>query len=286
MSSLTDWLHGQMGCECHGWLDPNSKGELSATALVWESARADACKTHVGLDKSLDGPRCVCRLAGKRAPEMACGQLQVVFTELAEVAFADIMRDCAKLPSADRANIVEEFMQAKGHCFLVLSNKLAPWSQLPWRLCALAHHNESTATTAAKDILEQFNRSCTQFVHCCCARACHRCPFRGKLLGSWGRGGQDSFPHPFPAGLQREPITTGTGRLSTRGFGGGMGRGQQWACHHNLALCMQTCKQVATRRAPAPPADVEVPRSWLRATPDAGAVCRWYVFEADARFDA
>jgi len=71
----------------------------------------------------------------------------------------DLAEACEGLTQDELSGIMDEFSQAKAHCQLILENKLSIWSQLPWRLCALADWSEHRARAAAIEVIEQFNRT-------------------------------------------------------------------------------------------------------------------------------
>eukprot|EP00969_Alexandrium_andersonii_P188457 8327961-Alexandrium_andersonii.AAC.1 len=61
------------------------------------------------------------------------------------------------MSARERAGAAGEFLQAKHHCFMVLSNKLAPWTQLPWKLCGLAHFDPSRVAQTTQAVLQLFD---------------------------------------------------------------------------------------------------------------------------------
>eukprot|EP00969_Alexandrium_andersonii_P156092 6901007-Alexandrium_andersonii.AAC.1 len=88
-------------------------------AAAWCIHVASSGKKQV-LDngRPADGPGCPCVLAGKRAPELACGALQHTFEQFAGIEVSDVSAEREHMSARARAGAAEEFLPAKRHCFL------------------------------------------------------------------------------------------------------------------------------------------------------------------------
>eukprot|EP00969_Alexandrium_andersonii_P077401 3412977-Alexandrium_andersonii.AAC.1 len=87
-----------------------------------------------------------CPMRGKRAPDLATGEVWRFLETAWNSAFADLTVECVSVLSAMQwAALVQDYNRGKAHCTYVLTLKLQPWSLLPWLLCGLSHPREALA---------------------------------------------------------------------------------------------------------------------------------------------
>ena len=99
-----------------------------------------------------------CPVSGKRAPEMACGDLRPRVEEWAREAELGVVVACASVAEqADRDAILADFANGVSFVAASLDLKLAIWRVLPWRLAGLAHHEPVAAAACARDCLAQYD---------------------------------------------------------------------------------------------------------------------------------
>ena len=137
------------GCRCHEWLSglDNKHAESVSATLRSSSLPADS-----------DGPKHTCLLAGKRAPELADGTWRACLQNLVERMRPEVLLAAAKLPKEELESVLNDFEHGVSYIQMVLDIKLAHWTELPWRLCALATDVVSDKPIVAKDILDSFSK--------------------------------------------------------------------------------------------------------------------------------
>ena len=107
-----------------------------------------------------DGQHADCRMRGRRAFELATGQLTVFFEKLWGVRFQDLLlQHSCELPAEDFDALVKDLGNAKSYMTQILIQKCAFWERLPWKLCGLASPNPHAAREVATAALAQFDAS-------------------------------------------------------------------------------------------------------------------------------
>ena len=93
-----------------------------------------------------------CPFAGRRAPELASGQLSVVFETLAATGFNDLLlSESASFATAEELNRLRTiFTTCKNHIFLFLKVKLDFWEKPPYIFAGLAHWDADIARRCGK----------------------------------------------------------------------------------------------------------------------------------------
>ena len=115
-----------------------------------------ACKKAIALAFPLLGR---CPNAGNRAPELAAGALNEIIKQLLDNCIADVMELVGDASAATKDTIMADLQHASSHLILGLEVKFACFSRLPWKLCAVAHHNVNVARVAAKTCIELFQEA-------------------------------------------------------------------------------------------------------------------------------
>jgi hypothetical protein len=156
IASLSRWAEG---CPCHGWQEP-----LFGFSEPTYSESTDilcACRRELSLPRADgDGPHFVCPLKGKRAIELAAGDLSAFMREIAEAHFSTVVVACdVGLEAAAMTEVLNDFNYGKAYMLEMLATKLGHWQQLPWKLCALAHWDAAKAREAARSSLHTFDAS-------------------------------------------------------------------------------------------------------------------------------
>lgn len=87
----------------------------------------------------------------RRAPEMACGDLLVLFNDLIGRRLTDLMLEgpIASLARNNTTFILADFARGRRHLRWVFQVKFGHWRQLPWVLHALGHHMPKAAQDGA-----------------------------------------------------------------------------------------------------------------------------------------
>ena len=133
--------------------------------------------------------RRTCPMAGRRAPELAVGELSTYLEALCEVKSTDFMRSSGQVWGIGIADLarLEASLQASRACMcLTLSAKLCFWGQLPWALAGIAHHRETTARQAALRVCDMFDADPRREAH-------HRFTWAFMKPGGQLRAALDSF---------------------------------------------------------------------------------------------
>ena len=108
----------------------------------------------------------VCPMAGKRAPELAAGQIEHVYQGVCEQALSRLLLDARlPLPQESQQEVISELQRAQAHVKLLLRTKLQHWQRMPWLACGLAHHDESVARRIAGEILFAFEECSETELH-------------------------------------------------------------------------------------------------------------------------
>ena len=99
-----------------------------------------------------------CCLKGRRAPELAAGHLSKFLDQLWPMQWLRLADGFLHLSEQQQQQLIGDFEAAKMQITLVLQQKLACWSLLPWRLCALGHQDPAVRKEAAQECLQLFDR--------------------------------------------------------------------------------------------------------------------------------
>ena len=140
------------GCECHGFLFASN---LAAPHMHKQSRRSPEaeelmlarCALGLTTAHGGDGVGHLCPLAGRRAPDLACGAAAQHFGLLGGASLREIRRAALDLQAepSDAAEVLEQVSQAQSATQAYVCQKLQCWQVLPWRLCGIAHHNISAS---------------------------------------------------------------------------------------------------------------------------------------------
>ena len=98
-------------------------------------------------------------MAGKRAPELACGGLRDALCTIADAAQQSLLKRCAEeqVSPQDMGEIVGDFVLGCDRMKAGVTAKTSHWQEFPWRLCALAHWDEVLVQRHAVSILQDFD---------------------------------------------------------------------------------------------------------------------------------
>lgn len=165
---------------------------IVADMFTW----CESCPCHWKLLQDPDLPcehRSVylrCPLRGRRMPEIACGDLIEMLTELCSARSARMLvRMGSGISREERHTIVSDFEQGKSHIIFVLVLKTSHFQEPPWLVYGLGHLDD----TKAMKCLDR-----------CLQSACAH-PFAARLLAeplveearAWLRTGQRSSQGPL-----------------------------------------------------------------------------------------
>ena len=147
LESLSAWAEQ---CPCHTELQEQYRG---ATPIGVLREECGALADH--LDDL------ACPLRSCRAPELAAGSLPQHLDTVCDNSFSRFIGKWGGIVSPEKFGpILIDFNKAKAHLHYILSLKLGHlWSELPWKLAVLGHHNPTVARRGANDIIEMIMRS-------------------------------------------------------------------------------------------------------------------------------
>ena len=99
-----------------------------------------------------------CPMAGRRGPEMARGDWRQVIRGLLSIANANLRMHPAVqvLCERDKAIVLADFSRARRHIIITLTFKLSPWTQLPYVLIGLGHHDDEKARWCGEQALQLY----------------------------------------------------------------------------------------------------------------------------------
>ena len=135
MSVLSHMMFWVQGCPCH--LHPQAAEDLG-----------DRMPKVCISDK--------CPLRGRRAPELACGELDRFMEELREFFGMHLVEVIGGLPADAQARISSDYHAGIQHLSFMLQVKFSYWGDLPYALCGVAHASSHTARSAAHSCLAKF----------------------------------------------------------------------------------------------------------------------------------
>ena len=142
------------GCKCHEWL---RKSKDVPTTNPWEDVLLDTAET-LGLEKLADGSSFQCPLAGKRAPEIANGDLVRSLDERIDLAHPKVLVESSVVSGGQQEQIINDFNLGIGYIKLVLELKLGHWSDFPWVFCKLLMPGDVKRQQEAAALLEAFDK--------------------------------------------------------------------------------------------------------------------------------
>ena len=139
---ISHMQHWAEGCPCHS---------LLAEGFV---QRQRELAQRLFLDKE-DGVMS-CPLAGRRAPELACG----VFSKFVDMAWhqgvCGIMPMLGGISPEERQKVLTDFEGAQQHLMFSIESELACWRQTPLVFCGIGHANNELAKAAVAFGLSQW----------------------------------------------------------------------------------------------------------------------------------
>ena len=96
---------------------------------------------------------------------MARGEWRQVIRYVLAVANSNLRLHPAVqvLSESDTATVLADFSRARRHIIITLSFKLSPWSQLPYVLIGLGHHDEEAARWCAAGAPRPLALFCARF---------------------------------------------------------------------------------------------------------------------------
>jgi hypothetical protein len=106
---------------------------------------AEACGCHGGAKKTLSVAKVACPMKGCKVPEMACGDLGALASDLFDQALLLLLEKRHYLSDSEWSDIISDFESARGHVIFVLQVKTDFAKRLPWLCAGLAHRDEDKA---------------------------------------------------------------------------------------------------------------------------------------------
>ena len=130
---------------------------VQVTLLKW----AESCPCHWGLPyKKEEVPRSLrklwdtCPMRGRRAAELANGDFMTTIQELFEETAASLMLQMPRdLSADDRYMVVQDFERGRCQLLYTFTLKMTHWSEPPWLLCGIAHHQCDKAIATLEKVL-------------------------------------------------------------------------------------------------------------------------------------
>ena len=132
---LTSWMEG---CSCHAMQD--------------EKRRKQQIKVELGNESE------TCPMSGCRSCEMANGKHLELLKAMLEKGKLSLSQAAGALSNQQLATLLSDYAKASGRVELMTRVKLNFWSQLPWRLCALAHWDMSIALRCASGAIDEYDK--------------------------------------------------------------------------------------------------------------------------------
>ncbi|CAE7205281.1 unnamed protein product [Symbiodinium sp. KB8] len=97
-----------------------------------------------------------CIMCGRRAPEMSAGMLEHVLAQHLDSGRAELVLICSGLSDEGSAMILSEWSASTARLATFLKLKFAFWGNLPHKLAAIGHHDESMARSVLKQCLSEY----------------------------------------------------------------------------------------------------------------------------------
>jgi hypothetical protein len=98
-----------------------------------------------------------CPMKGRRAPELANGELFELLQRWWCSKHAELLSICSHLSQKDRDAILQDWEVAKQTIAFSLTTKFSFASSLPFLLCGAAHHDEDTARKVMRECFQQYS---------------------------------------------------------------------------------------------------------------------------------
>ena len=109
--------------------------------------------------KQFDGLAFTCPMAGKRALEVAKGEVKQLLGFLLSQCEFEVIRDTPGLSDTEFDAIMSDFQRAKSYLDLQLNIRFGHWLVLPWALVLLSDPDEQMGRRAGARLMEQFDAS-------------------------------------------------------------------------------------------------------------------------------
>ena len=98
-----------------------------------------------------------CPMRGRRSSELAAGDLQQLLKERISSQSVSLQAWLTEsLTPDERTTLIHDFTEGLNQIAVVLDLKMRFWGQLPWKLCALGHVDQTKAQAVALEIIEAF----------------------------------------------------------------------------------------------------------------------------------
>ena len=132
-------------------------------------------------------------MAGKRAPELAAGELMSYFDAVWDMRTGEFLASPSTCTAAPEllAEIEDNLQSGRATMHLGLATKCDFWGRLPWILCGLGHTDETTARKIAAKACDMFAVDPRQEAH-------HRLTWAFMRPGSQLRSTIDNFVNGTP----------------------------------------------------------------------------------------
>ena len=154
------------GCECHAWLRASNSAAPHARRQARLSPEAEElmfARRSLGLSLADggDGVGHLCPIAGRRAPELACGAATQYFEQLGGSQLHQVRKAGLQIEAdpADIQEVLENVAQCTAAMQAYVCQKLQCWDVLPWKLCGIAHSSDAKARRCASECLKLFCES-------------------------------------------------------------------------------------------------------------------------------
>ena len=155
IQTLLDTLGGWAeSCPCHGRTADSLSFRVDGKPTIPQGTRW--FRDLVGQDARMFD---TCPFSGKRAPELACGAADAVFSAIADAASSQFLADAEwKRLSPDDAELAQtDWENARAYLEGGLRIKISFWCLLPWKLCGLGHSDAHVARTCARECVALYS---------------------------------------------------------------------------------------------------------------------------------
>ena len=139
---------------------------IVAETLTDLMAWSESCPCHHKATSSVRQllPKGRCPMAGKRAPELAAGDLDEYISSLLAARAGQVLISCgAPLKKKEQKKLLQEYSACRHHVTFVLSLKLRPWQLPPLVFAGLCHPCKCTAARVAGKILKELQQDQSLF---------------------------------------------------------------------------------------------------------------------------
>ena len=133
------------GCPCHEHLLKGAHGHAVGLRRV--------AKELSGPGRMASGHAAFCPMKGRRAPELVNGSLAQLLESTLGFHLAEVIAMVRlRLTDAQATVVITDMEHGKSHVLGTLELKLKHWSQPPWKLCGLAHHDPHVVKKIAAEL--------------------------------------------------------------------------------------------------------------------------------------